>query len=104
MIGMRLVIRIVMFTCVSKIMGAISIHMNVEAIKGRNIIWCIERQMKKFRIENYTLIWGIIKSDDSGNFGVGLASIYQSVCVGRCIHHMSTNGKGIRKYIHKDSN
>lgn len=104
MIWMRLVIRIVMSTCVSKIMGAISIHMNVEAIEGRNIIWRIERQMKKFRIENYTFIWCIIKSDDSRNVGVGLASVYQSVCIGRCIHYMLTNGKRIRKYIHIDSN
>ena len=71
MIGMRLVIGIVVSTCVVKIMGAIAKLVNVKAVKGRNIGWCIEGQMEKFRIENDTFIGGIIKPDDSGNVRVG---------------------------------
>lgn len=100
--GMRLVIWIIVSACVGKTVGAISMLMNVKAIKGRNVGWCIERQMEKFRIDNDTFIWGIIKLDDSRNVGVGWASVYQSVCVGRCIRHILTNGKWIRKFIHKN--
>lgn len=100
--GMRLIIWIIVSACVGKTMGAISMLMNMEAIKGRNVGWSIEGQMEKFRIDNDTFIWGIIKLDDSGNVGVGRASVYQSVCVGRCIRHILTNGKWIRKFIHKN--
>ena len=103
MIGMWLIVWIEMSVCVRKIIRAVTILVNVETIKRRNIGWCIERQMEKFCIENYTFIWSIIKSDDSGNVGVGYVSVYQGVCIGRCIHHISTNDKGIRKFIHKDS-
>lgn len=82
MIGMRLVIWIEVSPCVGKIVGAISMFMNVESVKRRNIVWCIERQMKKFCIENYTFVRGVIKSDDSGNVRVGGASVYHSVCIG----------------------
>lgn len=102
MIGMGLVFRIIVSAGVGKIMGAISILMNVEAVKGRNIGWCIEGQMEKFRVENDALVWGIIKPDDSGDVGVGRASVYQSVCVRRRIRHILTDGKGIRKLIHKN--
>ena len=71
MIGVRLDFWIVVPACVGKIKGAISMLMNVEAIKGRNIVRCIEGQMKKLRIENYTFIWGFIKLNNSGNVGVG---------------------------------
>ena len=69
--GMRLVLGIIVPACVGKTMGAVSMLMNVEAIKGRNVGWCIEGQMEKFRIENDTFIGGIIKPDDSGNVRVG---------------------------------
>ena len=71
MIGMRLIVGIVVSTCACEIMGAISKLVNVKAVKGRNIGWCIEGQMEKFRIENDTFIGGIIKPDDSGNVRVG---------------------------------
>ena len=70
MIGMRLIVGIVVSACACEIMGAISKLVNVKAVKGRNIGWCIEGQMEKFRIENDTFIGGIIKPDDSGNIGV----------------------------------
>ena len=71
MIGMRLVVGIVVSACACEIMGAISKLVNVKAVKGRNIGWCIEGQAEKFRIENDTFIGGIIKPDDSGNVRVG---------------------------------
>ena len=71
MIGMRLIVGIVVFACACEIMGSISKLVNVKAVKGRNIGWCIEGQMEKFRIENDTFIGGIIKPDDSGNVRVG---------------------------------
>lgn len=100
--GMRLVIGIIVSACVGKTMGAIPMLMNVEAIKGRNVGWCIEGQMEEFRVENDSFIWGIIKFDNSGNVWVGWAPVYQSVRVGRCIHHILTNGEGIRKFIHRN--
>lgn len=100
--GMRLVLGIIVPACVGKTMGAVSMLMNVEAIKGRNVGWCIEGQMEKFRIDNDSFIWGVIKLDNSGNVGIGWASVYQSVCVGRCIRHILTNGKGIREFIHNN--
>ena len=42
MIGMRLIIGIVVSACVGKTMGTISVLMDVEAIKGWNVGWCIE--------------------------------------------------------------
>lgn len=101
MIGVRLVIGIVVCACVGKIVGAISKLMNMEAIKGWNIRWGIKWQMEELRIENDPFIWGIIKPDDSGNVRVGMASVYQSVCIWRCIHHISTNGNRIREFAHK---
>ena len=47
MIGMRLVVGIVVSACACEIMGAISKLVNVKAVKGRNIGWCIEGQMEK---------------------------------------------------------
>ena len=71
MIGMRLVIGIVVSACACEIMGAISKLVNVKAVKGRNIGWCIEGQAEKFRNKDNSLIGGIIKPDDSGNIGIG---------------------------------
>ena len=71
MIGMRLIVGIVVSACACEIMGAISKLVNVKAVKGRNIGWCIEGQMEKFRNKDNSLIGGIIKPDDSGNVRVG---------------------------------
>lgn len=96
MIGMRLIIGIVVSACVGKTVRAISMLMNVETIEGRNIGWCIEGQMEELCIENDSFIWGVVELYDSGNFRVGGASVHQSVCIGRCIHHIPANGKRIR--------
>ena len=71
MIGMRLIVGIVVSACACEIMGAISKLVNVQAVKGRNIGWCIEGQSEECRNKEDSLIWGIMKADNAGNVRVG---------------------------------